>query len=169
MHGAIFFDYSTITRLYSGQTRVERYEHSRRTARVWYALGRGKEYKIRPALQLRYSEDRFPPSPPYQYAPENRRRLLTSLQLTLWRPRYAQSRFIADLGPVEDLQTGSWLTIGNGYAIPLMRGDRRYTFYSLRLSPRFQPPNAALYFRRSLPACVTNEANCATCSMERRS
>ena len=59
--------------------------------------------------------------------------------LLAWRPRYKRTRYIRDLGPLEDLQTGSWLSLRWGFAHRSLGSDRTFSFYRAQLAPRFEP------------------------------
>jgi hypothetical protein len=73
----------------------------------------------------------------YTYEPEDRRRVLPSLVLTIWQPRYVTDRFIRYLGPDEDFQVGSSATVRVGVSSQTLGSDRGYAFASATVSPRF--------------------------------
>lgn len=123
-------------RLYAGGHLAARYDDRVDAGSLWLVRSYGESWKVRPGLRLAVSDRTFRAHPPFTYAPADRRRLLPSLSLTLWRPRYATTRFLNLLGPVEDLQVGSWLAAGAGLSLAALRSDRSFPFLSLTLSPR---------------------------------
>ncbi|MFT7691878.1 MAG: outer membrane protein assembly factor BamA [Candidatus Latescibacterota bacterium] len=128
-----------ITRLYSAQNLAARYRNSSQSARLWYSPSYGRESKIRPRIEMRYLESDYTALGTSPYAPNDRHRIQTTLGLLAWRPRYTKTTFVHDLGPVEDLQTGSWLVLRGGLSLPLGNRDRLFALNSLQLSPRWMP------------------------------
>ena len=93
--------------------------------------------KIRPGIQVSFSDRTFDARSTYTYEPEDRRRVLPSLVLTLWQPRYVTDRFIRYLGPDEDFQVGSSATVRVGVSSQTLGSDRDYPFAAITVSPRF--------------------------------
>ncbi len=130
---------TTIAQRYSNRHLAACYRISSRSSRLWYSHSQGGASKIRPSIEVRYLESDYTPLGIYSYAPIDRRHLQTTLGLLAWRPRYTKTRFVDNLGPIEDLQTGGWLVLRSGLAVPLASDDRTFAVYSLQLSPRWMP------------------------------
>ncbi len=126
------------TRLYSSGRLAALYEDRFDAASGWLVRSYGGDVKIRPGIQLSLSDRTFSARSPFIYQPGNRRRVTPSLVLTVWQPRYSTARFIRYLGPQEDFQTGSWLTLRAGLSSSALGSDRDYPFASVSVSPRFQ-------------------------------
>ncbi len=129
----------SVQRLYSAGQLDNRYRDELDSGRLWAVHSYGHQTKIRPSLQLNISRHRFAASKKYSYAPANRKRITPSIGLLVWRPTYNRDRFIRDLGPIEDLQMGSWLSLRWGFAHTALGSDRTFSFYQAQLSPRFKP------------------------------
>ncbi|MFC1525252.1 hypothetical protein ACFL6X_00395 [Candidatus Latescibacterota bacterium] len=123
-------------RLYSSGRLVARYTDRYNGARVWVTRSLGDRVKVRPGLILSLSDRRSEAARGFSYTPQDRRRILPSASLLVWRPRYVRARFIHALGPTEDLQTGSWASLRVGLSHRGLGSDRTYPFASLLLSPR---------------------------------
>jgi hypothetical protein len=136
----------SVARLYTDRHLAARYRSASRSTRLWYSYSHGGASKIRPSIEMRYLESKYTPQGIYTYAPSDRRRIQATLGLLAWRPRYTKSRFVHNLGPLEDLQTGSWLSLRSGIAIPLTNGDSAFALYSLQLSPRWMPSSRTYVF-----------------------
>ena len=54
-------------------------------------------------------------------------------------PRYKRTRYIRNLGPLEDLQTGSWLSLRWGFVHRSLGSDRTFSLYQAQLAPHFEP------------------------------
>jgi hypothetical protein len=145
-YGLFLYSQKDVQRLYSNQLLTERYADRLDGGSVWYTHSLGQSTKFRPTFRLSLSDRRFSSSPPFSYAPKDRRRVLPSTGFTLWRPRYEKARFIRTLGPVEDIQTGSWLSTRWGFSHRHLGSDRNFHFFSTQLSPRFKPHPAAYSF-----------------------
>lgn len=113
---------------------------------LWYGISRGAHYKIRPLLEVRYADRTTQASLFPMPHLQRQRHLQGSLSLTLWKPRFQQAQYISNLGPIEDLQIGSWATLRAGYAHTLAGPDRPFTFYSAQLSPRWTYRQVAYVF-----------------------
>jgi len=137
-YGIGLYESSAITRLYSARRLTARYRSSSQSTRLWYSRSYGRKSKIRPTIEMRYLARDYSALAPYGYAPNERRRLQMSLGLIAWKPRYSTTRFVHDLGPVEDLQTGSWIALRGGLSAPQIHSDQFFSFYSLQLSPRWR-------------------------------
>ena len=72
--------------------------------------------------------------------------MVPSITLTIWAPRYEQTRFIHALGRTEDLQIGSWLTLGIGFSNRHLGSDQNYRSYQIQLSPRLKLLNGSYTF-----------------------
>lgn len=125
-------------RLYLDQILTERYADRLDGGNLWYIHSFGQKVKYRPGLHLGVTDRSFTPSNPFAYTPQDRRRVLPSLSFTLWRPRYARARFIHTLGPLEDIQTGSWLSVRLGISRRDLGSDSDFGFFAAQLSPRFR-------------------------------
>lgn len=124
------------TRLYSGGSLAALYENRTTSAGLWLVRSYGRQIKWRPGLSLSVSDRSFSARNGFTYAPADRRRVLPSLTLTIWRPRYVTERFLRYLGPTEDLQTGSWFALRAGTSASILGSDRSYTFTSVTIAPR---------------------------------
>ena len=129
----------TLQRLYTDGRLSQRYSDELKSGRLWFIGSFGQQTKIRPSLQVNISQRQFAAIRPFLDAPQNRNRFIPSIGLLIWRPQYNRARFIQDLGPLEDLQTGSWLSLRLGIAHKDLGSDRTFTFYQFQLSPRLQP------------------------------
>ena len=94
---------------------------------------------MRPSVQLQVTRRRFTAISSDGYAPADRTRIVPSVGILVWHPRYKRARYIRDLGPLEDLQTGSWLSLRWGFAHRSLGSDRTFSFYQAQLAPRFEP------------------------------
>jgi hypothetical protein len=128
-----------VQRLYSSETLVDKYQDRLDNGALWLARSYGDRLKLRPEVRLSVSDRQFSPEPGFIYAPTNRRRILPSVGVTVWRPRYEIRSFVRDLGRTEDLQTGSLAVIRAGFSSDALGSDRSFSFYSLQLSPRARP------------------------------
>ncbi|MDA0337433.1 MAG: hypothetical protein O2782_19905 [bacterium] len=137
-YGASASSYESWSRRYRSGTLAALYADRLDAASLWLARSYGDDIKIRPGLQLTASDDSFVPLNSYTYAPANRRRVVSGLSLTVWQPRYVTERFIQYLGPDEDFQVGSFLTLQAGLSTRALGSDRDYPYAALTLSPRFR-------------------------------
>ena len=138
-YGVSAYSLESVQRLYGQQDLVARYRDRLDGASVWLTHSRGDRIKYRPSLRLALTDHRFAASAPYTYTPEDRRRLLPSVGLTIWEPRYEEARFVHALGRTEDLQVGSWVSLGAGFSHPALGADESFGIYQVQLSPRFKP------------------------------
>ena len=146
--GATAFSEASITRLYSGQTLAEKYTVNERGGSASVSRSFGDGFKIRPGFFVSLVDRRADPESGYAYAPNDRRRVLASAGLTLWRPRYEKVRFVRQLGRVEDMQTGSWADVRAGISAEAIGSDRDYRFMTVDLNPRFKPGQHAYLLTR---------------------
>ena len=137
-YGVSLYSREEKIRLYSDQELTDRYADRLDGGNFWYIHSFGRDVKYRPGLHLSATDRSFTPSKRFTYAPQDRRRALPSLSFTLWRPRYARARFIHTLGPLEDIQTGSWLSLRLGVSRRDLGSDSDFGFFAAQLSPRFQ-------------------------------
>jgi outer membrane protein assembly factor BamA len=131
--GASGFSQESIQRLYSGQTLSEKYAELERGGSFSVQRSYGGRVKVRPGLFLSVVDLTSSPEAGFAYSPSDRRRVLTSAGLTVWRPRYETTRFFRRLGRTEDLQTGSWATVR------AVGSDRDYRFLTVDINPRLKP------------------------------
>lgn len=125
-----------IQRLYVAGARIAQYRDRLDGAAAWLTGSWGDRLKIRPTLRLSLSDRRFDEAISGTVLPQDRRRLLPAMGLTLWQPRYSQTRFVHALGPLEDLQTGSWASVLGGLSARALGSDRTFAFLQAHLSPR---------------------------------
>ena len=146
--GATGYTEDTVTRLYSGQSLVEKYNSRDSGGSVSLRQSYGQVVKVRPGFFLSVSDRDSDPEPGYSYAPSDRRRVLPSGGFTVWKPDYDETTFFRQLGRTEDLQTGSWVSVRAGASLEAAGSDRDYRFITLDLNPRFKPsPNAYILTR----------------------
>ena len=138
-YGLSLFSQQAVQRLYSGGQLTTRYRDALDGGRIWLTRSYGTQTKVRPSVQLQVSRRRFTASASDGYAPSDRTRVVPSVGLLAWRPRYKRTRYMRDLGPLEDLQTGSWLSLRWGFAHRSLGSDRTFSFYRAQLAPRFEP------------------------------
>lgn len=136
-YGFSLYSQEQVWRLYADQALSARYTEEGTGGSLWLTRSLGKRIKVRPGLRLSFSDRRYSAAEGYAYVPENRRRLIPSLGLTVWRPRYVQERFVQQLGRTEDLQVGSWISLRAGFSLRVLGSDRSFLPLTLQLSPRF--------------------------------
>jgi hypothetical protein len=144
--GGTGYSQDRVRRRYSNGALSDRYSDRLVGARVWYGRSFGHSTKVRPDIQLSLSDRRFSPEPGYTYAPKDRRRVLPSVGLLIWRPRYETARFVHQLGRLEDLQTGSWASARAGVSRNGLGSDADFLFGSLEFAPRFRPSPSTYVF-----------------------
>ena len=138
-YGFSLFNQQAVRRLYSEGQLVTRYQDALDGGRIWLTRSYGAQTKMRPSVQLQVTRRRFTASLNDGYAPSDRTRIAPSVGLLVWRPRYKRAHYMRDLGPLEDLQTGSWLSLRWGFAHRSLGSDRTFSFYQAHLAPRFEP------------------------------
>ena len=138
-YGFSLFNQRAVRRLYSQGQLATHYQDALDGGRVWLISSYGERTKVRPSVQLQVTRRRFTASTREGYAPADRTRVVPSVGLLAWRPRYKRTRYMRDLGPLEDLQTGSWLSLRLGLAHRALGADRTFSFYQTQLAPRFEP------------------------------
>ncbi|MDE2814920.1 MAG: hypothetical protein OXM01_17975, partial [Gemmatimonadota bacterium] len=136
-YGLSLFSQQAVRRLYSGGQLATRYQDALDGSRIWLVRSYGEQTKVRPSVQLRVTHRRFTAID--GYAPSDRTRIVPSVGLLVWRPRYKRTRYIRNLGPLEDLQTGSWLSLRWGFVHRSLGSDRTFSLYQAQLAPRFEP------------------------------
>lgn len=134
-----------IARLYSRQDLVAKYEDRREAVSAWVTRSYGSQRKFRAGVRLSMSDHRFTSKANFAYVPEDRRRVLPSIGLTVWKPRYEKTRFLFTLGRVEDVQLGNWLDMRLGASAKHLGSDRNFGFAQVQLSPTYKP-RPDLYF-----------------------
>ena len=137
-YGFSLFSQQAMQRLYSEGQLKTRYQDALDGGRIWLTRSYGEQTKVRPSVQLQVSRRRFTANTSDGYAPSDRTRIEPSVGLLVWRPRYKRARYMRDLGPLEDLQTGSWLLLRSGFAHRSLGSDRTFSFYQAQLAPRFE-------------------------------
>ncbi len=125
-----------IQRLYSGHTLSSKYVETIRSGSLSISKSYGNRSKIRPGVFVSVTDRSFTAESGFVYAPPDRRRVLPSIGLTLWVPKYETTRFFRRLGRTEDLQTGSWATVRVGASVEGLGSDRDYRFLTLDVNPR---------------------------------
>ena len=138
-YGLSLFSQQAVRRLYSEGQLATRYQDALDGGRIWLTRSYGAQTKMRPSVQLQVTQRRFTASASDGYAPSDRTRIVPSVGFLVWRPRYKRARYMRDLGPLEDLQTGSWLLLRLGLAHRSLGSDRTFSFYRAQLAPRFEP------------------------------
>ena len=147
-----------VQRLYDRERLAARYADRLDRGSVWLTHSRGDGVKVRPSLRLSVSERRFAPEETaLPYAPANRQRVLPTIGLIVWQPRYTQARFVHALGPTEDLQTGGWLSASVTKSTRALGSDRSFTSYQVQLVPRHVCGNRTFVFA-SLYASTRRES-----------
>ena len=138
-YGLSLFSQQAVRRFYSEGQLVTRYQDELNGGRIRLNRSYGAQTKVRPSVQLQVTHRRFTAISSDGYAPADRTRIIPSVGLLVWRPRYKRTRYMRDLGPLEDLQTGSWLSLRWGFAHRSLGSDRTFAFYQAELAPRFEP------------------------------
>jgi len=138
-YGLSLFSQQTVRRLYSEGQLKTRYQDALDGSRIWLTRSYGEQTKVRPSVQWQVSRRRFTANTSDEYAPADRTRIVPSVGLLVWRPRYKRTRYIRNLGPLEDLQTGSWLSLRWGFVHRALGSDRTFSLYQAQLAPRFEP------------------------------
>ena len=138
--GISLFTEKRIRRLYDDRNLAARYVDRLDGASFWVAKSAGKNVKLRPSLRLDVTDRSFATTDPtLPYVPEDRQRVLPNAGLLLWQPRFEKSRFVRNLGPVEDLQMGSWVSVDMTLSQRALGSDRTFRTYRMRLAPRLKP------------------------------
>ena len=138
-YGLSLFSQQAVRRRYSEGQLATRYQDELDGGRIWLIRSYGVQTKVRPSVQLQVTQRRFTASASDGYTPSDRTRIVPSVGLLVWRPRYKRARYMRDVGPLEDLQTGSWLSLRWGFAHRSLGSDRTFSFYQAHLAPRFEP------------------------------
>ena len=127
-----------VQRLYDREQLEARYADRLDRASLWLRHSRGDPVKVRPSLRLGVSDRRFAAkSSDLLYAPTDRRRILPSAGLVIWKPRYVRTTYVHALGRTEDLQTGSWLSASITASARALGSDRNFNSYQFQLAPRY--------------------------------
>ncbi len=138
-YGLSLFSQQAVRRLYSEGQFATRYQDALDGGHIWLTRSYGAQTKVRPSVQLQGTRRRFTASASDGYAPADRTRVIPSVSLLVWRPRYKRARYMRNLGPLEDLQTGSWLSLRWGFVHRSLGSDRTFSWYQAHLAPRFEP------------------------------
>ena len=129
----------SVQRLYTQGQLDHRYRAKITRSRIWLSQSFGNQTKIRPSIELGFTDHKSTPSKGFSYAPLDKTRIVPSLGLLIWHPNFSRDRFIQNLGPLEDLQTGPWLSLRWGFAHRELGSDRSYSFYQAQFAPYFKP------------------------------
>ncbi len=129
----------SVQRLYTQGQLDHRYRTKVTRSRIWLTQSYGNQTKIRPSIELGFTDRQSTPSKGFSYAPLDKTRIIPSLGLLIWHPDFSRDRFIQNLGPLEDLQTGPWLSLRWGFAHRGLGSDRSYSFYQAQFAPHFKP------------------------------
>ena len=145
-YGLSAYSQKEIQRQYTRQTLTRKYTDRLRGGSLWLTRSYGKQTKVRPNLRLTISDRRFAPVAGFSYAPQDRRRVLPSIGVTFWRPKYEKTRFVLGLGRTEDLQIGSWVSARMGLSHKELGSDRSFSFYQIEVVPRVKAnPTSYVY------------------------
>ncbi len=136
-YGTSLSSHESIRRLYSGRTLTARYRNFSEHGSAWvgHSASRG-DYKLRTSFSIAIQDRRFETTNGFAYAPVDRRRVLPSVGITLWQPRYRRARYVQQLGRLEDLQVGSWVTVRTSLSNRRLGSDRNFPIVSALLVPR---------------------------------
>lgn len=156
-YGFSVYSQEEVQRLYADRTLSARYRAAMAGGSLWLTRSLGNRTKVRPGLRLSFSDRRYSVSQGYAYAPQDRQRLIPSLDLTVWRPGYVKERFLNQLGRTEDLQVGSWLTLRAGLALRNLGSDRGFVPLTVQLSPRLHPWARSYLFTTLLASAQLEE------------
>ena len=137
-YGFTAYTREEIRRQYNRQTLARKYTDRLRGGSLWYTRSYGERVKVRPNLRLAISNRQFSPATGFTYAPSGRQRVLPSIGLTVWRPRYVKSRYVQDLGRMEYLQIGSRVAARVGLSYKGLGSDQTFSFYQVEIVPRFE-------------------------------
>ena len=129
----------SVQRLYTQGQLDHRYRTKITRSRIWLTQSYGNQTKIRPSIELGFTDRQSTPSEGFSYAPLDKTRIIPSLGLLVWHPDFSRDRFIRNLGPLEDLQTGPWFSLRWGFAHRELGSDRSYSFYQAQFAPHFKP------------------------------
>ena len=142
-----------VERLYTDQVLTHRYSDHLDSGTLWVSRSYGDRIKARPRIGLSLSNRRFTPVLGSTYAPNGRRRVIPSLGLLIWKPRYETVRYIHALGRTEDLQIGSWASLQAGLSHSVYGSDRSFGILQAQVAPRFKPhPNSYVFVSLYLSA-----------------
>ena len=136
-YGFSLFSQQAVRRLYAEGQLATRYQDELDGGRIWLTRSYGEQTKVRPSVRLQVTRRQFTAID--GYAPSDRTRVIPNVGLLVWHPRYKRTRYMRDLGPLEDLQTGSWLSLRWGFTHRSLGSDRTFSFYQAELAPRFEP------------------------------
>ncbi len=145
-YGISLRDTHSITMLFGPSTLLGRYETTDRSARIWYGSSHGEVLKVRPILEVGLLERKGPEKIGENYSIISKSSLYAHLSLTLWQPHYITDRFFHKLGPVEDIQTGSSLSLRWGYTQGISPRSTSFLHLGLNLSPRWHLQNRVYIF-----------------------
>ncbi|HCQ04449.1 MAG TPA: hypothetical protein DIT99_28945 [Candidatus Latescibacteria bacterium] len=137
-YGVSFFSQEEVVRLYSNQIISARYADRIDGGAAWITRSFGDQIKVRPGIRLDLSDRQFATQQGFTYAPNNRRRVLPSVGLTIWKPHFERVRYIQFLGRLEDLPIGSFVSTRVGISHQSLGSDRDFGVFSLHLAPRFK-------------------------------
>ena len=145
-YGISMRDAHSKTRLLGPGNVLGKYETADRSARIWYGTSHGENMKVRPRLEIGYSKRKGPEKFGENYSILSKSSKYGYLSLTLWQPRYSTDRFVHKLGPVEDIQTGSSLSLRWGYTQGISPSASSFLHLGFNLSPRWHLQNRVYVF-----------------------
>mgnify|MGYP001162845823 CR=1 FL=1 len=145
-YGISLRDAQSITRLLGPSYVLGEYETADRSTRIWCETSHGENMKVRPRLEIGYLKHRGPEKFGENYSILSKSRMYGYLSLTLWQPRYSTDRFVHKLGPVEDIQTGSSLSMRWGYTQGISPNASSFLHLDFNLSPRWHLQNRVYVF-----------------------
>ena len=137
-YGGSVSSHESISRLYAGGALAARYRASSEGGSAWIGhSGDLGERKVRTGFSIALQDRRFEPTGGFSYAPVDRRRVLPAVGITLWRPAYRRTRYVQQLGRLEDLQVGSWMTVRAALSHRGWGSDSNFPTFSGLVVPRF--------------------------------
>ena len=134
-YSASLYSHEEVKRLYERDAPWARYKDRTDGLRLWLTRSYGDRTKLRPGVGLSLSDRRFSAGSGHSYAPEDRRRVVPSAGVVLWRPRYLKTRFVHGLGRAEDIQVGSWVSVRSGVSLGSLGTDEGFGFGQVQVSP----------------------------------
>lgn len=150
----------SVRRLYADGRPTAQYRRTYRGASAWVTRSLGSQVKLRPGLRISLSERHYHTSRGYTYAPADSRRVIPSISLLVWRPHYERARYLHALGNIEDVQVGSWISVGAGASLRALGSDRDFPFFALQIAPRLKPSSHTYAFLLFLASTRYHSGEC---------
>lgn len=138
-YGISLYSQKEAVRLFAGGAVAALYDDRTDGGSAWITRSYGDRIKIRPGIRIDLSDRRFSTHQGFTYAPNNRKRVLPSAGLTIWKPKFERVRYIRLLGRLEDLPIGSFISARAGLSHRQFGSDRNFGFFSVQLAPRIKP------------------------------